>query len=95
MVGHLLLSLHHIEKKINEKNPFSNVDVVFPTVLRNRDSFFSGASVDIAIVFWEDKKIMKIICSITGRKSHLYASVRNPDPETAGSFSIYAITLLK
>lgn len=51
MVGHLLLSLHHIEKKINEKNPFSNVDVVFPTVLRNRDSFFSGASVDIAIVF--------------------------------------------
>lgn len=65
MVGHFLLSLYHIEKIINDKKPLSNGDVICPTVLKNRE--ISGDSVDTAAVFWEDKKIMKIICNITDR----------------------------
>lgn len=38
------------------KKAFSNGDAICPTVLKNRGSFFSGASADIAVVFWEDKK---------------------------------------
>lgn len=55
MVGHLLLALYHIEKIINDKKSFSNGDVIVqqcPT-----EALFSGASLDTAVVFREDKKL--------------------------------------
>lgn len=79
MEGHWLLCSYHIEKIINCKKLFSNGDAICPTVLKNKGSFFSGALVDNAVVFWEDKKLEKLF--VISQIEQFVCQCKEPQPQ--------------